>query len=268
MTPYNPPSLAIGILDFKREAEARRLLDSLDEYLKVPADIIYCHDGSPPDYVLEFLDAGRIHTLITSAANQGCGIQTRRLFQAALSYPLFAYVQVDQYLVCPFTEPVLNSCAQTLMNDSTFYVDLAGDQGRGRPSERALIMRPDRYLNIPGIHEVIGGPGPWAQHRWTEKHLQDYMQDNGLRYATVRPFFFADNGKWSRRSYPDGAETIHATDTKELRILKPFTRRFDGFPNLTLTDDEWTEVLEGRWPVEGKIPEADKAHSFKVEGWQ
>jgi hypothetical protein len=267
MTPYTPPQLAIGILDFKREAEARRLLDSLSEHLKIPADIIYCHDGPPPDYVLEFLREGRIHTLLTSSTNQGCGIQTRRLFQAALSYPLFAYVQVDQYLIRPIDQRTLWSCAQVLSNTNTFYLDLAGNQGRGNASERALIMSPGRYLSMPGIHEVIGGPGPYADHRWTEQHLQEYMKDNSLQFATANPLFFADNGKWSRRAYPCGGRTCHATDTKILIIEEPLKQRYD-FPNLKLSDSEWQEVLEGRWPIEGKIPEADKPHSFKVEGWK
>jgi hypothetical protein len=267
MSEANEPQLAIGILDFKRESEARRLLDSLDEYLKVKADIIYCHDGPPPDYVMEFLREGRIHTLLTSSANQGCGIQTRRLFQAALPYPLFAYVQVDQYLVRPFDHQAFWGCAQMLMNAETFYVDLAGNQGRGNPSERALVMSPSKYLRIPGIHEVRGGPGPFASEKWTEQHLQEYMKGNSLKFATATPLYFADNGKWSRRAFSCGGETLHATDTKILMITKPLKQRYD-FPNLKLSDSEWLEVLEGRWPVEGKIPEADKPHSFVVEGWK
>ena len=98
-------------------------------------------------------------------------------------------------------------------------------------------------------------------------HKAKNYSENNVIFVFVLcflPTFFADNGKWSYRSYPDLAETCHSTDEKVLKIIKPFTRRFDDFPNLKLTDAEWAEVLEGRWPVEGKIPEADKPNSFKV----
>jgi hypothetical protein len=125
-------------------------------------------------------------------------------------------------------------------------------------------MERKKYLGIDGIEDTIGGPGRYADHPWTEAALQSHMSAHQLRFATIKPTFFADNGKWSYRSYPDLAETCHSTDEKVLKIIKPFTRRFDDFPNLKLTDAEWAEVLEGRWPVEGKIPEADKPNSFKV----
>ncbi len=267
MTPYFPNLLSIAILDHKRENELSRLLDSLDQYLDIKADIVYCHDGPLPDYALEHYRKGRIHTVIATSASQGCGIQTRQLFQACMT-PYILYCQVDQYLVNWLNKVTLDKCIQALEADpKVFYIDLAGNQGNGRPSERALLMRRKDYLSIPNIDNVIGGPGPFADHPWTEAALQDHMARNGLRFLSMTPRLFADNGKWSVRSYPCGGETRHATDTKILYIEKPLKQRYD-FPNLRLSDDEWTEVLEGRWPVEGKIPEADKAHSFKVEGWQ
>lgn len=262
MTDYAPPVLSVAILDFQRPDEARRLLDSLDENLKVPAQRVYCHDGPPPDYVLEFLRAGRIHTLITTSQNQGCGIQTRQLFQACLSSHIL-YCQVDQYLIQPFDYTTLQGCLDILRDPATFYIDLAGNQGHGKPSERALLMDRKKYLAMPNIDRIIGGPGPFADYLWTEQYLQEYMRENQLRFATVRPMFFADNGKWSRRAYPCGGETLHSTDEKTLLIIKPLKQRYD-FPNLRLNDEEWEQVLGGTWPVEGKIPEADKESSFKA----
>lgn len=266
MTPYTPNLLSVAILDHQREDESRRLLDSLREHMQVPVDVVYCHDGQPPAYATEALYKREIKVLVTSFEPRGCGIQTRQLFQACMT-PYVLYCQVDQYLVRPFTQQVFEGCLKALEDPTTFYIDLAGNQGRGRPSERALLMRRKDYLAIPGIDDTIGGPGPYADHPWTEARLQEHMKLNGLRFATVNPLFFADNGKWSRRSYSCGGQTRHATDTKELFIEKPLKQRYD-FPNLTLSDAEWQEVLEGRWPIEGKIPEADKAHSFRVEGWE
>lgn len=266
MTSYSPNRLSIAILDHERPEEFKRLVASLENHLDINADIVYCHDGHLPEYARAAAFEGDLDTVISTKWARGCGIQTRQLFQACMTEYVL-YCQVDQYLIRPFTDQVLDGCINVLSDPTVFYVDLAGNQGHGRPSERALLMRRKDYLNIPGIDEIIGGPGPYADHKWTERHLQDHMQERGLRFATINPLFFADNGKWSRRAYPCGGETLHSTDEKVLMILKPLKQRYD-FPNLRLNDAEWTEVLEGRWPVEGKIPETDKPHSFKVEGWK
>lgn len=263
MTIFYPNLLSIAILDFKREKESARLFESLAQNLHIDVDVVYCHDGRPEQYVLDAYDSGKIDTLITTKLPQGCGIQTRQLFQACMT-PYILYCQVDQFLVQPITEAFLKYCIDMLeANPTIFYIDLAGNQGQGNPSERALLMKRKDYLNMPGIDDVIGGPGPLADKKWTEKHLQDHMKDNGLTFATMKPVFFADNGKESRRSYSCGGETLHYTDEKTLFILQPLKQKYD-YPNLKLSDSEWAEVLEGRWPVEGKIPEADKPHSFKV----
>lgn len=262
MTSYIPSLLSVAILDHHRPQELSTLFNSLNQHLQVGADIVYHHDGPRDDAESNPYVDSRIDVVITGRKPRGCGIATRQLFQACMT-PYIMYVQVDQYLVRPFTQQVFDECIKVLENPTVFYVDLAGDQGRGRPSERALLMKRKAYLEIPGIDDVIGGPGPYADHRWTEQHLQEYMFSNGLRFATVRPHFFADNGKWSRRSYPCGGRTRHATDEKTLFIERPLKQRYD-FPNLKLSDPEWEEVLAGKWPIEGKIPEADKSSSFKV----
>lgn len=262
MTDYHVPILSLAILDFKREREASQLFDSLVN-LRVPVSIVYAHDGPAPQYVLDLFAAGKIDTLIQTRENQGCGIQTRQLFQACMS-PYILYCQVDQILARPFGVPELQRCLEILKDPSVFYIDLAGNQGRGNPSERALLMERKRYLAIPDIDSIIGGPGPFAQYKWTERHLQDYMRDNNLKFITATPAIFADNGKWSRRAFDDGGETLHSTDEKVLIITKPLTRRHVS-PHLErLTDEEWTEILEGHWPVEGKIPVNDLPHSFKA----
>lgn len=262
MTEYTKNKLTIAILDFKREKESGILLDSLTVNLKVPSDILYCHDGPPEKYVIDSYAQGRIDKLILTKEPLGCGIQTRQLFHSCMTEYIL-YCQVDQYLMRPFTEEHLNQCVEILNRPGVFYVDLAGNQGHGRPSERALIMKNKAYLDIPGIDDTIGGPGRYADHRWTEQHLQEYMASNNLTFASINPLFFVDNGKWSNRSYKCGGETCHSTDEKVLFIIKPLKQRYD-FPNLKLSDSEWEEVLNGKWPAEGKIPEADKPHSFKA----
>lgn len=265
MTPYTPNLLSVAILDYRREEEFLRLMASLYDHMEVAVDVVYCHDGPFPDYVTKTDSRYMISTTISTQVSRGCGIQTRQLFQACMT-PYVLYCQVDQYLTRPFTQSVLETCIKVLEDPTVFYIDLAGNQGQGRPSERALLMRRKDYLAIPGIDDTIGGPGPYADHPWTEALLQEHMRSNGLRFATTTPLFFADNGKWSRRSFPCGGQTRHATDEKTLFIEKPLKQRYD-FPNLRLNNEEWSLVLSGLWPSEGRIPEADKASSFKVEGW-
>ncbi len=203
---------------------------------------------------------------VRNRVNEGCGLGTRLAYQACMGEWVF-YVQVDQFLREDIDEAFVQRMIGCLnANPDALYVDLAGNQGHGRFSERASFMNRARYLAIPGLSEAVGGPGPLANHRWTEQHVQEYMEAEKLTFIMAtppgHPSLFVDNGKWSRRTYPDGAETLHATDTKVLRVLRPFTVRLDGFPNLNLTDEEWGVMLAGEWPAEGKIPEHDKPHSF------
>lgn len=258
MTPYTAPLLSVAILDHRKPDEAYRLLDSLAINLKVEAEIVYAHDGPAPEYIESFFDAGSIDTLIQTKAAQGCGIQTRRLFQACLA-PYVMYVQVDQYLTRPFTEAIFAKCRELLEAPQTFYIDLAGNQGHGRPSERALLMKRDRYLSIPGLSDTIGGPGPYADHPWTEALLQEYIGRNQLRFATLTPTFFGDNGIWSIRTQPDGSISKLRTDTKalywETQPKEPFV-----YPDLT--EAEWAASIAGTW-VDGTIPERYREHSFR-----
>lgn len=264
-------SLTVALLDYNRPKEAERCLRSINQHIcsnliPQPIHILYLSNGGSQEHAKRWYDDGLIDTLILNRRNWGCGIATKQAFQASLTEWVM-YVQVDQYAIRPYTVDDLYDAARELNLNAgkTLYIDLAGNQGHGRFSERALLMRRRDYLDIPGLDDVIGGPGPFAQSKWTERHVQDYMEERNLGFISVSPLVFADNGKWSEREYGEeygGAITKHSTDEKRLFILSPFSKRADGFPNLNLNDKEWTEVLEGRWPVEGKIPEADKAHSF------
>lgn len=254
---YKEPELAVLILDFRREQESKLLLNSLRKNLQVNAKLYYL-SNSPEDYVYQYVKEGLIDVLIVNKENLGCGIGTRQLFHASLSkYSL--YCQVDQWLIRPFTQDHFNQITERL--NTFFYADLAGNQGNGQFSERAFLIETQKYLEIPGIDSIIGSPGPFANYRWGEKHVQDYMSDNYLRFFSTHPFF-GDNGRVSYRTYPCGGETLHYTDTKQLFIIKQLKKRYDDFPNLKLTDSEWNQVLSGTWE-QGNVPEMDKQHSFK-----
>lgn len=251
------------LLDYERPIEAKKCLESIKNFVKFSHQIVYVSNGGNQAYVDEFYKQGLIDTLILNKANQGCGIGTRQAIRAAMTKWVI-YVQVDQFLIRPFERGELDSMIFSLERErsSAFYVDLAGNQGHGNFSERALLIERDRYLSVPSLDDTIGGPGPYANYVWTEELVQTYMKNNNLTFFGV-PVLFADNGKISRRTYPCGAETIHYTDEKRLFVLKSFKKKYDDFPNLHLNEEEWKMAMtEDGWPKEGLIPEADKQKSF------
>ena len=257
--------LTFALLDYERYREANTCLSSISEYCRVPYQLVYVSNGGKHDHVQEWQKQGRLDTVIYNKSNLGCGIATKQAIAAALTRWVI-YVQVDQFMRRPFEQAEFDFLTRQLsLSRNLFYIDLAGNQGHGQFSERAFLIDRNRYLSIPGIDDVIGGPGPLAQSKWTEQHVQEYMRNAELTFKSSSEVLFADNGKYSPREYGEeyGGKTIHETDTKLLKIVKPFKKRADGFPNLNLNDEEWRQVLAGEWPVEGKVPEADRAHSFE-----
>ncbi len=267
--------LTVCVLDYNRPKESEVCLRSIKQLLNVtPIQILYLSNGGDQSHARRFYDEGLVDSLLLNKTNVGCGIATKQMVSAALTEWVMI-VQSDQFLFRPFTQIDFNKMVETLNHpncQSILYVDLAGNQGHGKYSERSHLINRRRYLDIPGMDDVIGGPGPFAQSVWTEKHIQDYMTPNpykdGLSFVSdASTYFFQDNGKWSEREYgPEygNAKTRHSTDEKKLFILSPFSRRADGFPNLNLTDEEWNLVLSNQWPEQGRIPEKDVPHSFVV----
>jgi hypothetical protein len=267
MTDYNPPLVSIVILDFNRASECYALMLSLRKFAKFRHEVVYVSNGGEQGHVQGWYDIGEIDRWVRCKKNCGCGLGTRLAFQSCMTEWVM-YVQVDQILSREVTDSHIEQMIAALnQNPVNFYMDLAGNQGHGVYSERAHLINRQRYLDIPGMSSCIGGPGPYADHKWTEKLVQEYMEEQDIRFMSLArgpdgvPLFI-DNGKWSNRTYLDGAETRHSTDEKRLFIIKPFKQRWENFPNLRLNDEEWELALSGNWPVEGKIPEADKAHSF------
>ncbi len=236
------------VLDFERPKESLLCLKSIRQFAKFPYQLIYLSNGGRQDYVWDYYSAGLIHKLILRSDNSGCGLGTRELFQSAET-DFCIYVQCDQFMIREFTSAELDGYVEKIINKEVAYVDLAGNQGHGNYSERAHLISRHFYNSIPN---GIGGPGRFADHKWTEQCVQEYMRDNRLGFYSA-PLLFADNGKVSRREYPCGGVIVQFTDTKALFIERPIKRRID-FPNLTLTDKEWEQILNGTW-INGTVPE-------------
>ena len=253
----------MAILDFNRPKEAEFLLKSLEKNAKFEHEVVYLSNGGEQEYVWEFYEQGRIDKLILNKKGNGCGLGTRQLFQSCMGEWIL-YVQVDQFLFQELNEIHISQMIDALQkNPNSFYVDMANNQGHGKFSERAGFFERKRYLTMPKIDEIVGGPGPHADKQWTENYVQEYMAENGLTYFTGNGcFFFGDNGGDSVRENPDGSKWKHFTDTKSLFLISGPVKEKFSYPNFT--DEEWEDVLlNQKWP-DGQIPIKEKPYSFEV----
>ena len=271
---YTEPQVSFLILDFKRESAARSCLQSLRDHIKVPARLIYCHNGVE-DYPLDLLKQGLIDDLIMPRTNGGLGLGTRALYAACFS-PLAISWQVDQIMGRDFTQQELDALAATLDQmtgggDIVKSISLAGpvcDTAGVRHiySERALITKTAFYRemehSLPLSH---GGAGPYADIMWREEQIQRHYAENGYLHWTSWPLLAIDNGRDSVRTNPDGSEWVHEPDTKKCWLKKgPVKERF-VYPKFS--EREWAEVIATQsWPP-GQIPEQERAHSFTVPQW-
>ena len=249
--------LTYTVLDYNRPEESELCLKSIRLHSKLDYNIVFLSNGGDQDYAFDFYKKGLIDKLILRKKNSGCGLGTRECFNDFnIETDYCVYVQSDQFMIRDFTHDEASSYKALLFNKQFFYIDLAGNQGNGNPSERALMINKTDYQKIPNS---IGGPGPYASHKWTEQSLQEYMKENNLKFLTPSVLFL-DNGKNSIREYPCGGKLKMETDTKRVYILSPIAKRID-FPNITLTDYEWSEILEGKW-INGTIPINHRNSSF------
>jgi glycosyltransferase involved in cell wall biosynthesis len=252
------------ILDFYREKESRVLLESLKENLKFKCDIVFYDNGTPDNYSEKFLEEGLITKLIKQEKNRGCGPATAHIYEMATT-PFVLYLQCDHELVEPLHGEQIMNAIQWLRDGIFHCIDMAGNQGQGRFSERANIMGVDFYNKIP--KGSLGGPGITNDEKYVEEWVQDYFSENDCRIAHIQPTFFADRGYYSvRQLADDDLCTIHSCYSKEIwRMTNEIPkRRYDIFP--PLNDNEWHrfDELIPVWKTgkRGYIPESQVPHSF------
>lgn len=251
----------ILILDFNRPEELFYLLDSLKKNANFDKKIVVLNNGGER-YADQYKERGLCDKVIHNNVNVGCGLGTIQLFTQCETEYAF-YVQVDHMLQYPLSENNIDFFKKVI-KEGQFYVDVAGNQGQGRYSERAQFIRKKDYFkaSLSG-----GGPGPLEDLLWTEESMQNYMEKEGLSFFSYyQPHLgqyppFKDCGWSSVRENPDGSLWHHCPDTKVLKCLKTPNKEFTFPP---LSKEEWEEALKGEWPKEGKIPEKWKGHSFEV----
>jgi len=252
-------TISFLLLDYNRPEEARLCLESIKKNCsEIKYKVYFLDNGSDENYARKFLDEGLIDHLIQNKKNNGCGFGTIQLFQACDTEYAF-YVQVDQYMISELLPRDIDDFRRALEDEKVGHIDVAGNQGNGVYSERALFTSVSFYNSIP---KEGGGPGPYCHLKWSEESVQDHYKDNEIHFLTT-PLIFKNNGKWSERQGICGAKYRHRTDTKQLWMLSPPSVKYD-YPNFS--DREWDEVLKtGTW-IGGKIPENELKHSFNCFG--
>lgn len=254
------PKVSYLVLDYNRPVESALCLNSIKENTKFPYELIYLSNGGTQDYVWKFYQDGLIDKVIFNKENSGLGFGTTDLFDACKT-KWALYVQNDQFLGREYTEEELDKqIAKIEGSDTTIAsIGLAGDPCKGEYSERAHLINTDFYNAIP--NKPNGGAGPYHHIEWNEGFMQKYYEFEGYEHYIWPELLFGDNGAWSHRVNPDGSKWVHRTDLKSLYMITPPTEKYI-YPKFT--DEEWEEVLKTKHWEDGRIPEVEKEHSFKV----
>jgi len=246
------------ILDYDRPDEAERLLNSIKTHSKFEYKLTYLDNGSSEKYSKAFKDKGLIDNLIINEINSGCGAGTIQLFaQSFADYAI--YVQVDHMLHVDIDEKLICAMASFIEEKGYSYVDLAGNQGHGRYSERAQFISPAFYNSIP---KSIGGPGPWSDIKWTEECVQEFMKSNDCKFKSIYNYreygdlpIFLDCGKWSVRQDKFGVIWRHRTDTKEVNSISgEVNQEYSYYP---FSKEQWYQILKDK-----------KCYNMVPEGWK
>ncbi len=275
MPSYREPELTYLVLDFLKEDETRRCLESIKAHTKFAHKVIYRHNG-PAEYPPKFLHEGLCDQLIQTTVNTGLGIGTRDLFAASFS-PYSFYLQNDQFLNRDFTEEEFKSLVamigQQLQNpeDGSVWtvqsVDLAGGVwGLHNYTERAHII-PTAFYKQMEAAGMLGhyGAGPYDNGPWREEQIQKFYKANRYLHYTYPNRFITDFGHRSIRQNPDGSLWSQEPDTKKLTLLKGPVRERASWPKLS--ESEWQQVLTTQtWPP-ATVPEQQMSGIDKRWDW-
>ena len=271
MAEYKEPELTYLVLDFLKEPETRRCLESIKRHTKFPHKVIYLHNG-PAEYPVNFLKEGLCDQLIQTSTNTGLGIGTRDLFAASFS-PYSFYLQNDQFLNRDFTQEEFKSLTAMIgqqlrsPDDGLVWtvqsVDLAGGVwGLHKYTERAHLIPTTFYKQLEasgllGYH----GAGPYDDGPWREEQIQTFYKKNRYLHYTYPDRFITDFGHRSVRENKDGSLWSQEPDTKKLTLLRGPVHKRASWPKLN--DEEWAGVLRTQnWPQDtvpaGQIKDIDK----------
>lgn len=242
------------LLDFQRPKETELCVNSIRKHAKINHKIRLLHNGPAEEYHGDLLQSGAIDYLHCNDANLGCGMGIMQLFLYCKT-PFCFFVQVDQILNQNITPELIGKFKIEINKGGVSYIDVAGNQGHGKFSERAAFIPVDWYNSIP---KVPAGPGPFSHLKWTEECVQEHMEQNKQRFKSV--FLFTDIGKYSIRSNPDGSVWKHRTDNKNIQCLKKPSEKY-VFP--PFSDEQWERALKGNWPTEGEVPKEWEKHVFE-----
>ncbi len=263
MKEYTEPEMTYLVLDFLREDETHRCLESIKQHTRFPHKVIYLHNG-PAEYPQQFLRDGLVDQFIQTRVNTGLGIGTRDLFAASFS-PYSFYLQNDQFLNRDFTYEEFCALRDLIGKElvsphdgltwKVASVDLAGGMwGIHNYNERAHLIPTVFYKEMESAG-LLGfyGAGPYDDGPWREAQIQAFYKEQRFLHYTYENRFITDFGHRSVRQNPDGSLWEQRPDTKELKLVSGPVAVRASYPKFS--EREWVDVIATQsWP-EWQVPE-------------
>lgn len=265
-------SIDILILDYQKENESRKCLESVRDNFQFDKRVIFYSNGGNQDYAWDFYKEGLIDICVFNSRNDGLGVGTTDLWKIARS-DWIINLQNDQYASHTVTQENIDQWISAIENNPEIgAISLAGFPcGNGIYSDRAHFINRHMLLAWDGYEEGYpdGGCGPYwnGSESYNENFIQKRFEQKGLKVAATNPPVVTDNGKYSIRENPDGSIWRHTTDEKAHWIDKDFSPK-EKFDYPEMNDSEWEMALNMEFPIwgvdeKGYIPESQKPHSFK-----
>jgi len=247
--------LSFLVLDFNRPEESLKCLSSIRNHVKFPHNIIFYSNGGNQDYVWDLYKKGLIDILILSKKNEGSGIGTIRLTEICPS-GFFINLQCDNFLIRDFAVEEFIEMARKTTPESPI-IDLAL-VGKDVFSERAFFSHLAYYSRNP--YQEGGGTGPTQVLNLinSEQATTKFLKEENKQIYHWPHRLIADNGKYAIIETPCGGILKRRCDTQELKIEKIPKQKMPAF---NLSDDEWNEILAGKWQ-DWRIPKQSREWVF------
>lgn len=247
--------LSIIVVDFYRPQETQLCLQSIRQNVKFDKyEIIYVCNEAVNDYSYEFYKNGLCDKLILSKRNEGLAFALIRAIEYAnTEYVLFCCN--DNAIIRPIEQKEFDEMKEALSQPDAGLINFVGFS---EFSEKFFLIKRDLYLSVDYSGSSIG---PWRNGpKTSEMELHEWIKANNKKIIQWNryPNLLYDLGKYSVEATAFGGLLKHRRDTQELKVLIPPTQKD---PSYEYTDDEWSLILNGKWP-DWKIPEAKKRWTF------
>lgn len=258
MIPVDKNLLSFLVLDYNRPNELKQTLKSLQQFCRVPYQVIVHANGGNQDYHVDYYNEGLMDKLILNQLNNGAGYGCSDLFNYC-NTEWACYLEGDQPLIRTLEVEEFSRWKNIIINNSNIkFVSLVGLATAGNFSQRAFFTNVEFYRNL-SKEMPNGGPGYYKDLDTNEHFVQEYHLKNNLELLSPK-MLVMDLGCYSVNENPDGSQWLHRTDSRQVWLIKGPVKEKWNYPNFN--DQEWEKVLAFQAWEDGETPARDKPHSF------